>query len=120
MHRNVPKDVLPEEYGGTAGPFDNTDWREQLLKESDYFDRLEAFNQSDSHSGPPDGARTIDEAADFEDSNIGEDDAGDLNEYFKCESGDGKYLDAKTYAQDEVKLQSDLEDVREKDVEEVK
>lgn len=44
LHRHIPKDILPTEYGGTQGGFDNIKWREQLLRDEEYFIRLEAYN----------------------------------------------------------------------------
>ena len=45
MHRHIPKEILPSEYGGTQGAsFDNTKWREQLFNDQEYFTRLETYS----------------------------------------------------------------------------
>lgn len=44
MHQHIPKDILPLEYGGTQGAFDNTKWREQLINDQEYFVRLETYS----------------------------------------------------------------------------
>lgn len=44
LHRHIPKEILPSEYGGTQGAFDNSKWREQLLNDQEYFTRLETYS----------------------------------------------------------------------------
>lgn len=46
LHKHIPVDILPREYGGLQGPFDNTKWREQILGDEQYFIRLETYNSS--------------------------------------------------------------------------
>ncbi|XP_019757030.1 alpha-tocopherol transfer protein-like [Dendroctonus ponderosae] len=43
LHAFVPSDVLPSEYGGETGPFDNRGWYMKLLANEDYFKNLESF-----------------------------------------------------------------------------
>lgn len=44
LHRHIPKDILPVEYGGTQSTFDNTKWREQIIADEEYFDQLESYS----------------------------------------------------------------------------
>lgn len=37
LHAFISPDILPEEYGGTRGVFDNTEWRNAMLADEDYF-----------------------------------------------------------------------------------
>ncbi|KAG5883323.1 hypothetical protein JTB14_032524 [Gonioctena quinquepunctata] len=39
----IPSDILPTEYGGSAGSFDNRPWYMGLLAEEDYFKELGSF-----------------------------------------------------------------------------
>lgn len=43
LHGFITPDVLPTEYGGTAGDFDNRAWHLQLLSEENYFKELETY-----------------------------------------------------------------------------
>lgn len=43
LHRYIPKNILPKEYGGELEAFDNTKWREQIIDDEDYFQRLESY-----------------------------------------------------------------------------
>lgn len=47
LHRYIPKEILPAEYGGRQSNFDNTEWREQIIKDDKYFVRLETYNMCD-------------------------------------------------------------------------
>lgn len=38
-----PGDILPNEYGGTAGNFDNKSWYMELLADEEYFKSLQNF-----------------------------------------------------------------------------
>uniref|UniRef100_A0A182NES0 CRAL-TRIO domain-containing protein n=1 Tax=Anopheles dirus TaxID=7168 RepID=A0A182NES0_9DIPT len=44
LHKYVSKDLLPAEYGGNLGPFDNTEWRQTILDNEQYFIDLETYN----------------------------------------------------------------------------
>lgn len=46
LHRHIPKSILPAEYGGLQGSFDNTKWREQIINDEEYFNRLEMYTNS--------------------------------------------------------------------------
>ncbi|XP_055545875.1 retinaldehyde-binding protein 1-like [Wyeomyia smithii] len=46
LHKYIAKDVLPVEYGGTLPPFDNTEWRTNILDNEQYFIDLETYNHS--------------------------------------------------------------------------
>lgn len=35
---------MPSEYGGHLGAFDNTKWREQIIRDENYFIRLETYS----------------------------------------------------------------------------
>lgn len=39
----VPCDILPSEYNGTAGNFDNRSWYMQLLAEEEYYKHLRTY-----------------------------------------------------------------------------
>lgn len=43
LHRYIPKSVLPSDYGGEQGPFDNSKWRDQIIRDEHYFLRLETY-----------------------------------------------------------------------------
>ncbi|KAF2884160.1 hypothetical protein ILUMI_22019 [Ignelater luminosus] len=43
LHAFVRPDILPMEYGGSAGLFDNRPWHLQLLSEEKYFKKLEEY-----------------------------------------------------------------------------
>lgn len=51
LHRHIPKDILPVEYGGTQPTFDNTKWREQIIRDEQYFNRLESYSY-DTNTSP--------------------------------------------------------------------
>lgn len=44
LHRHIPKEILPVEYGGLQPAFNNTKWREQIIRNENYFVRLESYN----------------------------------------------------------------------------
>ncbi|XP_058126518.1 LOW QUALITY PROTEIN: retinaldehyde-binding protein 1-like [Anopheles ziemanni] len=44
LHKYVSKDLLPAEYGGNLDPFDNTEWRQTILDNEQYFIDLETYN----------------------------------------------------------------------------
>lgn len=44
LHQYIPIDILPREYGGAQGLFDNTQWQEQIMSDEQYFIRLETFS----------------------------------------------------------------------------
>lgn len=49
MHKYISRDLLPAEYGGSLGPFDNTEWRQAILDNEQYFIDLETYsNRSES------------------------------------------------------------------------
>lgn len=41
LHKHVPSRLLPEEFGGSCGAFDNTYWRNQILANETYYEQLE-------------------------------------------------------------------------------
>ncbi|KAK5646338.1 hypothetical protein RI129_004802 [Pyrocoelia pectoralis] len=43
LHAFIRPDILPFEYGGTAGIFDNRPWHLQLLSDENYFKNLETY-----------------------------------------------------------------------------
>lgn len=43
MHRHIPREALPAEYGGFQPPFNNTQWRQQIIRDEQYFTRLESY-----------------------------------------------------------------------------
>lgn len=43
LHAFVPSELLPSEYGGETGPFDNRGWYMRLLANEEYFKNLETF-----------------------------------------------------------------------------
>ncbi|UYV78272.1 TTPAL [Cordylochernes scorpioides] len=43
LHQHVPPELLPEEFGGTLGPFDNREWAKVLLDSEDLFIRLNQY-----------------------------------------------------------------------------
>lgn len=61
LHRHIPREILPLEYGGSQGAFDNHAWREQIINDEDYFTRLETYSSepkqrirnSESKTGSP-------------------------------------------------------------------
>ena len=46
LHKMVPKEVLPSEYGGLAGPWDNTECAEAVYKLNQYFSNVEEIVDS--------------------------------------------------------------------------
>ncbi len=40
LHKHVDPEILPEEYGGTQGPFDNSEIHEATERFEDYFREL--------------------------------------------------------------------------------
>lgn len=51
LHAFVSNDILPSEYGGEAGPFDNRGWYMKLLAEEDYFKNLEMYGYKTTEEG---------------------------------------------------------------------
>ena len=49
LHRNIPRSVLPEEYGGIAGNLDMTAWSQMLLDSEEEF--IVEFCQPDPLEG---------------------------------------------------------------------
>ena len=43
LHKHVGPEVLPEEYGGTLGPFSNKDIREAIKKHGNHFKEVQAM-----------------------------------------------------------------------------
>ncbi|XP_066254794.1 alpha-tocopherol transfer protein-like [Euwallacea similis] len=43
LHGFLSTDILPSEYGGEAGPFDNRGWYMKLLADEEYFKELERY-----------------------------------------------------------------------------
>lgn len=43
LHSFIPAEILPLEYGGTAGNFNNKSWYMELLSEENYFRKLKRF-----------------------------------------------------------------------------
>lgn len=59
VHRHIPKEILPKEYGGNQPPFDNTEWRIQILNDEDYFMDLEKYTRPcDDDESPTNGTPT--------------------------------------------------------------
>lgn len=58
MHRHIPKEILPKDYGGNQPPFDNTAWRTQILNDEDYFMHLEKYIKSSDDESPSNGTPT--------------------------------------------------------------
>ena len=40
LHKHVDPSILPKEFGGTAGPFENTNIQNAILQFEDYFQEL--------------------------------------------------------------------------------
>lgn len=92
LHRFIPKEALPSQYGGTQSAFDNSDWKRELLNDRDYFERLEEsrgvdleIDSTDSCAGKisMDGHQVEFIDADTEDSE-GSEESG--NTFFNCNS----------------------------------
>lgn len=43
LHSFIPAEILPLEYGGTAGNFNNKSWYIELLSAENYFRNLKSF-----------------------------------------------------------------------------
>ncbi|CAG9769076.1 unnamed protein product [Ceutorhynchus assimilis] len=43
LHAFIPTEILPSEYGGEAGPFDNRGWYMKLIAEEEYFKSLKNY-----------------------------------------------------------------------------
>lgn len=41
LHKFIPKNLLPIEYGGVLNIFNNSDWCRSILKDADYYNNLE-------------------------------------------------------------------------------
>uniref|UniRef100_A0A182VUK4 CRAL-TRIO domain-containing protein n=1 Tax=Anopheles minimus TaxID=112268 RepID=A0A182VUK4_9DIPT len=85
LHKYVSKDLLPVQYGGNLGPFDNTEWRQTILDNEQYFIDLETYNhlsescyQLGASNGGDGDAESIDSLqfgdTETEDSEFDEDD----------------------------------------------
>ncbi|XP_064640509.1 alpha-tocopherol transfer protein-like [Lineus longissimus] len=50
LHRVVPRELLPEEYGGEAGPLQKLidDWKDHMMSNADEFDMLEKLDFDES------------------------------------------------------------------------
>lgn len=122
LYKHIPKEILPSEYGGDQPPFDNTNWREQILNDEDYFIRLESnisnildnkLRDNGSCCSKSDGTPNLD--TETEDSENDEDDI-----FYETEVLD------KEFGQDFGCLvlngakESGFIDVKEKEVEDVK
>lgn len=49
LHKHIPQDILPAEYGGTLPPFDNTQWRQRILNNQEYFVKLETYSNNNNN-----------------------------------------------------------------------
>lgn len=47
LYKFIPKEALPKEYGGTQPPFDNSQWKNSILADKEYFVRLERMHKLD-------------------------------------------------------------------------
>jgi hypothetical protein len=56
LYKHIPKECLPQEYGGMQPPFDNRIWRESIFENDDYFERLETFSCESTPGEPEDSA----------------------------------------------------------------
>lgn len=92
LHKYIPKEALPSQYGGTQSAFDNSQWKSEILNDREYFERLEELHQigeeeigSDSSPGEisADGNRIQYIDAETEDSEASE---GNSNKFFNCDS----------------------------------
>lgn len=43
LHSHVPVEILPAEYGGAAGNFNNKSWYMELLSQEKYFQQLRNY-----------------------------------------------------------------------------
>lgn len=124
LYKHIPKEILPSEYGGDQPSFDNTNWREQILNDEDYFNHLESnisnsldnkFKDNGSCCSTSDGTITPNLDTETEDSENDEDDI-----FYETEELD------KEFNQDFGCLvlngckDNDFIDVKEKGVEDVK
>ncbi|CAN8003237.1 unnamed protein product [Ixodes pacificus] len=50
LHKLIPRDRLPEEYGGTLDPFDYDDYERSLRSQENYFVELGRYGYKDRHS----------------------------------------------------------------------
>ncbi|XP_050101255.1 alpha-tocopherol transfer protein-like isoform X2 [Anopheles aquasalis] len=81
LHKYISRDLLPAEYGGSLGPFDNTEWRQAILDNEQYFIDLETYShrsESGYEHGDGDAESDIDSLqfgdTETEDSEFDEDD----------------------------------------------
>lgn len=89
LHKFIPKEALPKEYGGTQPPFDNSHWRSSILADREYFERLERFQSVDEDSFSPVKSSTganleFIDAEDTEDSEGSDGDGG--GQFYNCDS----------------------------------
>lgn len=45
LHRYIPKEALPSQYGGTMAAFDNSTWKREILNDRKYYETLEEFHR---------------------------------------------------------------------------
>lgn len=43
LHSFIPPEILPVEYGGSAGSFNNKSWYMDMLSDEDYFKNLKRY-----------------------------------------------------------------------------
>lgn len=89
LHRYIPKEALPIQYGGTQQAFDNSAWKREILNDAEYFHRLEQFhvaNDLKSCSSSPDEVLNSErQLIDTETDSEGESDRSS-NQFFNCDS----------------------------------
>lgn len=83
LHRFIPKEALPSEYGGTQQAFDNSTWRREILNDADYFNGLESFHcLNDRSSYSSDSPMT--NQTQYVDVDTDDDSERGSNEFFNC------------------------------------
>ena len=89
LHRFIPRDVLPSQYGGTRGAFDNSSWRREIYNDMEYFVRLEEFHQvSEDFVSSPGDLSLNENQIQFIDAETETDSEAGSNEFFNCDSTD--------------------------------
>lgn len=94
LHKYIPKEALPSEYGGTQGPFDNSSWKREILNDREYFERLEELqrlsevDEDDSSSLGSPGQTSLNGKLAFIDGETEDSEASEENLFFNCDSPD--------------------------------
>lgn len=95
LHKYIPREALPREYGGTQRAFDNSAWKEEMLKDHEYFERLEEFRKLDGGDGDSPGGVSLDDSngiqlidVETEDSEASEPGTDGKTKFVDCD-GDG-------------------------------